>query len=308
EDEASRGVESLEELEKVFAWHVARSAGGERHVQDAATFDALLRGLERLERARFTLGGNSAIMADVLVRDWGFQNVLLGGPIGERVEQLLPKELDTIGSKTDEVHLILEYEHGLRWGSAEAKRANRFIISRDEANSRVEGVEEVTSNVQGFDLLIVAGLHMLDGAATGFRKQRLGEIKASLDRVDRDTRIHFELASIGDVEVLREVAREVVPRVDSLGLNEQELLALWVALGGKDSENVAQMHPNLSAVRVVLLGLFEAFPRLERVHFHSFAVHVIAQRGGRAWRWPHQEAATAAGSVKASERASPCKK
>ena len=42
-------------------------------------------------------------------------------------------------------------------------------------------------------------------------------------KIPRDTPVHLELASIGDTTLIKEVAAIVVPYVDSLGINEQEL-------------------------------------------------------------------------------------
>lgn len=42
-------------------------------------------------------------------------------------------------------------------------------------------------------------------------------------KIPRDTPVHLELASIGDATLMKEIAALVVPYVDSLGINEQEL-------------------------------------------------------------------------------------
>jgi ADP-dependent glucokinase len=42
-------------------------------------------------------------------------------------------------------------------------------------------------------------------------------------KIPRDTPVHLELASIGDAALMRDIATLVVPHVDSLGINEQEL-------------------------------------------------------------------------------------
>jgi ADP-dependent phosphofructokinase/glucokinase len=42
-------------------------------------------------------------------------------------------------------------------------------------------------------------------------------------KIPRDTPVHLELASIGDATLMKEITTIVVPYVDSLGINEQEL-------------------------------------------------------------------------------------
>jgi len=44
-------------------------------------------------------------MAVVLARDFGFQNILLGGQVGPEVQQLLPDSIDTVGLPTGNIPL-----------------------------------------------------------------------------------------------------------------------------------------------------------------------------------------------------------
>lgn len=62
---------------------------------------------------------------------------------------------------------------------------------------------------------------------TQFRKQIKRYLAASAQLLTamqgNYVAVHLELASIGNREYLKELAEGVVPYVDSLGLNEQEL-------------------------------------------------------------------------------------
>ncbi len=42
-------------------------------------------------------------------------------------------------------------------------------------------------------------------------------------KIPRDTPVHLELASIGNADLMKDITTIVVPYVDSLGINEQEL-------------------------------------------------------------------------------------
>ena len=44
--------------------------------------------------------------------------------------------------------------------------------------------------------------------------------------------IHLELASMGDLKLIKNVAEQLLSEVDSTGLNEQELATLYEVLGG----------------------------------------------------------------------------
>lgn len=112
-----------------------------------------------------------------------------------------------------------------------APRANRFIITRDETNAKITTLELFHSSLEAYDpsFVIIAGLHLLETLSQGERDERLAAMLGKLEEVPRRTKsgsrmlTHLELASIGSMELLRELSTKVVPRVDSLGLNEQEL-------------------------------------------------------------------------------------
>lgn len=123
-------------------------------------------------------------------------------------------------------------------------------------------------------------------------------------------RVHFELASIGDPDLLKSLASSVLPRVDSLGLNEQELMALYAALGGKFSgpmskKELGKSVPKPELVSKALEFIFDqpkpATRTLSRIHFHCFGYHIIAQRETSVFSNIKEGAIS--GSIKATERA-----
>jgi ADP-dependent glucokinase len=337
-------VGSLAELRAVFALHLSRAAGGERAVTSAAAFGEIERALERVPHVS-KLGGNAAIMAQVLAEDWGFEHVLVGGQVGPVARRLLPAGVTSVGLpsgahelggasiavRQDELHVIMEYERGAAWGvgtgRATAQRANRFIVSRDLSNAAMASMEPLGERVaaQRADIMVASGLHMLDGMDAGFRRARLAAAARHFDAVPRATRLHFELAGVGDPQLLRAILDAALPRVDSLGLNEQELAATARALAlaaPRVCDEIAATVPPPVAVAAALeallrraaaearqasagadAGSLRAGRSLTRVHFHSFAFHIIAQTAAGDAAWPHAASAVAAGSVKASERA-----
>lgn len=315
-------IDSLGELGAVFASHFSRAAAGERAVGDEGTFHALEAGLRHdslRKKKKLLLGGNAAIMAAILAEDWGFAQVHLGGQVGGEIAKLLPSSIQTValdaGSKVghiavrnDETHVIMEYEKGARWGPSTAQRANRFIVSRDLSNAVVASLEPLNALVKedgDFDLLVVAGFHMLDAMPHAFRVHRMREIRASLAAIPARTRVHLELASIGHASLLGLIVTEALGHVQSLGLNEQELAALHTAMGGAASEAsaVSRVAPDLTAAAAVMLRILRKTPTLSRIHFHAFSVHIIAVSDAGLRAWPNSAAAVAAGSIKASERA-----
>jgi len=314
-------IRSLADLDQVFLYHFQHSAAGERSVEDGQTFALLEQGLKEMSgKSKTLLGGNAAIMAQVLAEDWGFKHVTLAGQIGREIERLLPrsiaklgleagKEVSGIPVRNDEVHIIMEYENGAEWRGAKSERANRFIVSRDLSNAILASLEPLTDTIEKgeiFDLIVAAGLHMLDIMESDYRQHRVQEIVENFRKVPKETRIHFELASIGEDSLVHLLAEKVLPEVDSLGLNEQEIGSLYEALGLKDANLSAVIRrlPDVAEVCKIIASVLkhESNRRLARIHFHSFSYHLIAQKVGSK-EWPNIAQAVAAGSVKASERA-----
>ncbi|GBG34129.1 ADP-dependent glucokinase [Hondaea fermentalgiana] len=316
-----QSVTSLDDVGEIFTHLFERAAGGERFVEDDETFASLEDGLAQCDSRRLLLGGNAAIMAVVFARDWNFKHISLGGPIGPFAEPLLPAQVatfsldegeDVLGVKTkaDEVHIIMEYKKGSKWAGSAARRANRFIVSRDLSNAVIAALEPLMEHVRDapdgpFDLLIAAGLHMLDAMEADVQRKRVGEIAESFRSLPAETLIHFELAAVGKPILLEELGTRILPEVDSLGLNEQEIGALYVALGldGVNLDAVTGLVPDVEAVTKIITDILAGAERLGRIHFHCFGYHVLALKKASIDRWPHATSSVAAGSVKASERA-----
>jgi ADP-dependent phosphofructokinase/glucokinase len=66
---------------------------------------------------------------------------------------------------------------------------------------------------------------------------RLGALEPSIPA-------HLELASIASTNFMENVGRKMIPFVDSIGLNEQELGHLYFALGGDKGRGVTSEDPD----------------------------------------------------------------
>lgn len=138
-------------------------------------------------------------------------NVLLGGAIGPEALKLITEthsqekgEISfasnvrhtkfTLRSQeegTDEIHLIMEYSAKEQWGGVESPRANRFIVHCDHTSSRFSHFDEPFNNPRlnalehfisgqktfNADVIVIAGLHMLEKEPEEFRTKRLNEVE-----------------------------------------------------------------------------------------------------------------------------------
>lgn len=308
-------LDSLEDLRETFVFFMSRGAAAERFFSDQMLFQTIAKTALQIPGAKLYVGGNAALIGQKLASNDDTE-VLLSGPVGPKLHELLDERIVVPPEslqETDQYHLILEYQTGDHWGSVVALQANRFIFSHDEANGQMWFLESFVHSLEDFSpgLVVLSGLHMMEGLGPSARDQRLDQVVALLSQLS--VPIHLELASMTDPVYMERIAEKVFPLVSSLGLNEQELLFLSQSLGGPHSEfsswsEVGASSP--SAVRVssdVLLWVLRRFgavsgvaSRLSRLHFHSLPFHVVAAVTGR---WGNQAASSAAGAWTASAQA-----
>lgn len=313
---------SLSDLQETFSYYMRTGSAAERVAATAELFKQITDAAESLEHKQYHTGGNAALMANSLAT-LGCP-VLLGGAVGSTLASLLhPDVIVTKDTKkeqvNDEVHLIMEYARGAAWGGHTSPRANRFIITRDETNARLQPLELFHSSIPDFDpsYVILSGLHLLETLGEEERSSRLAVMLDNLHTISRRTKsgddlvmAHLELASIGDASLLRTLAEKVVPHVDSLGLNEQELGGIYSVTGGKEFDVEAFKSPQVYPVVQAITHLFSLASQhrqststrsLSRVHFHCLHFHLIVQK--KDSEWESGETSVAAGALACSTQA-----
>lgn len=320
-------VESEQAAARALAFHLGAAA---ERVATPGVLAPLVERATSAPSARHTLGANAALMARTLAARGA--RVILGGPVGPVAASELPGVTFALPlAANDEVHLILEYGAGESVGGRTSPRANRFILTADVANSAglAEGVAATVAAAREHkaDLLVVSGLHMLEPLPAAARAIAVAAVARSLRELADDStgtpRVHVELASVASISFLTEVARAVLPHADSVGFNEQELAALFEALGGRfgadggpsappDREAITGLVPTAVSVATALRHVYREFPRLSRAHFHALAYHVIAHRvtpatvtsgSITAGGWGDANVAVATGAVAGAEKA-----
>ena len=101
-------------------------------------------------------------------------DVLLVGPVGPNLQGLLGKDIRVPSScllERDEVHLIMEYQANETLGRFTAPTSNRFIVSHDIHNARMEFLQSFFELTRSFepDIIILSGLHLLESQSESFR-------------------------------------------------------------------------------------------------------------------------------------------
>ncbi|XP_063053832.1 ADP-dependent glucokinase isoform X2 [Engraulis encrasicolus] len=303
-------LESREGLMEAFLHFMERGAAAERFFTDREAFLTIAQAAAKDPDAQLYVGGNAALMGQKFA-SYPQVTVLLCGPVGPTLHQLLVDEIVVPPEslqETDEFHLILEYQIGEQLGATKAPQANRFIFSHDMSNGKMSALETLAASVEEFqpDLVVLSGLHMMEGLGKELWQERLKEAVVTLSDVRNHVPIHLELASMTDPDYMATIMQEVIPIVNSIGLNEQELLFFSQAGRGPHSELSSwNGSPDVGRVSDILLWILEQHGRsdpnseadLTRIHFHTLSYHILATVDGY---WGNQVAAVAAGARVAS--------
>ena len=188
--------------------------------------------------------------------------------------------------------MILEYSSGAEWGKVESSCANRVIFSHDVSNSKMTALESIPKVVRESvpDLAVLSGAHLLEGQGRKGWELRLKDIAALLEGALRSVPVHWELATVGNMDFLRQLIQTLLPRIESLGLNEQELLSVAKSCNAPFDFDAIPQKPGIEWVADLLHWLMHEYgviggPQsiLTRVHLHTLSFHVIATVEGGPW-------------------------
>lgn len=193
-----------------------------------------------------------------------------------------------------------------------APRANRYILHNDRNNPHLRAVEQLTDALKMYQpqLLVVSGLQMMDMFTfkSGEREARLQQVQRQLTSQPQGTLNHFEMASYVELQLLQQLRHFVLPYVDSLGMNEQELSNLQQVLAHGRTTLATDWNPRiahtLDQMRQVFISLLEDYEdrsssdakrrSISRIHVHTLAYQAILTTAGSKWKNTRAAAAKAA--------------
>lgn len=305
-------ISSIEELLKTYAYFFRHGAAAERYISNDTLFDEIVDIASHAEGSRFALGGNAPVMATRFVVE-GCE-VLLAAVMTPKLQESLPKGVNVVGRdvKNDDIHLILEYKADEEWGIYKSPRANRFIVHNDDNNPLVSSLEEFDKLLKEFNpnLLVISGLQMMDNYPypKGVREQRLLKIQDQMVVQLPNTRVHFEMASFAEAQLLYQLTQYIIPYADSLGMNEQELANLYNILLYGNISFVSDSIPRVATVLDQMREIFhlistsrlnkENTRQLTRLHVHTLAYQAILTVKNSPWK--NSKAAAAKASLTAN--------
>ncbi|XP_072051210.1 ADP-dependent glucokinase-like [Amphiura filiformis] len=296
---------SLESLQQTFYYFFQRGAAVERFFSNDKLYQKIIEYTDTLKEKTYYIGGNAALMAQKMT-DSDIK-ILFIGPVGPKVNAMFNKNIAVAKQclrERDEVHLIMEYAKGDKWGDAVAPVATRLITSNDYANSRLDFLEELAANAKDFkpDLIALSGLQGLGDLTPEVKEKRVAEVLHQLGMLPQGVPVHLELASMADDATVRQLATQVFPVVHSIGLNEQELTYISKTNNGPHPDlEAVNGYAEIGAIADILYWMLTSLregqrsrtPNLSRVHFHSLTFHIIATRVGT---WENSASAAGAGA------------
>ncbi|XP_075621092.1 ADP-dependent glucokinase isoform X4 [Balearica regulorum gibbericeps] len=205
-------LNSRQDLKEAFAHFMEKGAAAERFFSDAESFHHIAQTASEYPGAQLYVGGNAALIGQKLATNPDLK-ILLCGPVGPKLHELLDDNVvvpPESMQERDEFHLILEYQAGEEWGQVRAPNANRFIFSHDLSNGALNMLEVFVSSLDEFqpDLVVLSGLHMMEGQSKEMRQRRLMEAVASISDIPTDIPIHLELASMTDQDFMSNIVHQ----------------------------------------------------------------------------------------------------
>ncbi|XP_069951773.1 ADP-dependent glucokinase [Cherax quadricarinatus] len=290
-------IDSMKQLKEMYALFYTAGSAAERYVGNKTLFNEILAAAEAVPGSYSALGGNAPVMASRFALEGA--KVLLAAKRSSYIMNKVHPSIIVRGDETEsdeDIHLIIEYKAGESWGTYQAPRANRFIIHSDDNNPVLSTVEDFGGQLEAFkpNLFVVGGLQMMDNFPfpPGVQEERLQAVRDQMTSLSTSSRIHFEMASFTDTDLLTGLIQHVIPYADSLGMNEQELPNLYNMMKYGNVSLVSDFNPRVAVVLDQMREIFQqlrAAPeeggrrRLTRLHLHTLAYQVIMVWKDSAW-------------------------
>ena len=295
-------IKTFDEFMKSFMFYFTRGAAAERSTPNKELFLSLVATAKKA--GRWELGGNAPVMGIRFYLEGA--KVLIASTMSKKQRSHLPEGIDVTEFEPsedfiDDIHLILEYKTGDRFGEFVAPRANRYILHSDANNPMITSLELLNVNQHQPKLFVVAGLQMLDNypfKSASVRTERLQGVRNQMTSADSSTLIHFEMASFVEIELLQELLKTVIPYSDSIGMNEQEVDNIVNVLEKGKISLSADSNPRVAStldqMRKVLRSANKNFfanrnsdknlRQLSRIHIHTLAFQLLLNVKGSKWQ------------------------
>lgn len=288
-----QSMTTLQDVAEMFAFYLEQGAAAERFIP-MPTFKKMVEAADKLNGALWTAGGNAPVMGERFVKD-GFTDVTVSAHASKKLASFFSSNLKFLNGfeGTDDVHLIMEFKVGETWGKYKVTRANRFIVHSDQNNPYIKslkGFQDVVREERP-RLAIISALQMLDNFPfeDGVREARMSALADALKQTPKSTLLHFEMASFSEAAMMKSVLTHVLPFVDSMGMNEQELPNVVSMFKHGKVIQVSDSNPRTATVLDDMREVYRYYQThsergLSRMHVHTLAFQAILTKKNSEWK------------------------
>lgn len=257
------------------------------------------------EIKKIKIGGQAGIIAN-LYNKLGLKHVLLSLPILNKtlISLLDPNILTILKNRSSYsinlistinifeeqpiFHYVFEFVRGtylVGKHKIDCPRDNRFILSYDEINTQLKFnqgfIDYCDEFLLDYSLAIISGFHLInikrDSSQSFYDVIRPVEIMLKKWKITNPSIcLHLEIASTKNIKLRQCIVETLFPLVDSIGLNEQELMSFIEILNPELSN---QLRNDLNSI-IVFKAINEIFQRYShlRIHFHYLGYFLIISR------------------------------
>lgn len=179
------------------------------------------------------------------------------------------------------IHWIIEFDKGdeliVDGRKFVCPKANRFIATYDPLNLKLVMDENFVkaSTEQESDYVILSGMHALTASNNG-----VALVENVLPIVDawhdKGALVHLEIASTQDIDVRKAILQKLATKVDSVGINERELIDILEVVGEEMLAKQCCEDCHAENLFKALLRVKEIL-KTPRIQLHFFGMYITVQ-------------------------------
>ncbi len=204
------------------------------------------------------------------------------------------KQASKIHRKNDVplIHFILEFDKNdtviVNNKKYTCPKSNRFIATYDPLNFKLHidknFVERISQPDINYEYIILSGYQMLqeklpDGTSGKDKAAASLKVLQKLKQNNKDTFVHFEIASTQDKVIRKYLIDKIAKGVESIGFNERELIDILDVINEKELAEKCNLTTSSVNLFKAMLKVFE-YTKTPRMQLHMFGLYITLQKKG----------------------------
>lgn len=277
-------------MKEAFAYHFSKGIGNEYFIKNQTLFNEIIHKIFNNKDIKYftSFGGHSLHMASRASLEGC--KAFLSSYITQEETKILKSldsknliEIHKIGNDSD-IHLVMEYNKGEKYGNYTSPRANRFYINHDVYSSNLDSLEThhkiaVENEVK---LHAVAGFQLMNNLPYEKAIARLETVRNYWINASKNHEtIHVEMAAFNGNPFYSYLVKNSLKYIQSLGMNEHELWAIS-ELFTNSSDKIPPFSPTHLEINEKISSLISTFTSenylISRLHVHTLNHHTLCYK------------------------------